>query len=187
MLRTGIQYPLIFLLVGFLVLLFGRRLFWLFVAAAGFLIGIAAAPYVLPHQSELFTLGLAALLGIGGALLALFVQKVAIAIGGFVAGGYLAVVLGAPLLHGVGIAYPGSWLCFLVGGVLGALLMMIFFNWALIILSSLQGAHMIVRGLPSFRGLLILRHHTPILVVILAVIGILVQSSTYRGRSKRTA
>jgi len=184
MLHSELHYTPAFLIVGFLLLLLGRRLFWLFVAAAGFLAGIAAAPYILPHQGELFTLLVAAVLGIAGALLAIFVQKLAVAIGGFVAGGYLAVVLGAPLLDGAGIAYPGAWLCFLVGGVLGAILMMVFFNWALIILSSLQGAHMIIRGLPVLPRFPMLRHHHPILFVILALIGIVVQASTYRRRTK---
>jgi len=184
MLHSQLHYTLGFLLVGFLLLLLGRRLFWLFVAAAGFLAGVAAAPYILPHQSELFTLLVAAILGVAGALLAFFVQKLAVMIGGFLAGGYLAVVLGAPLLDGAGIAYPGAWLCFLVGGILGALLMMIFFNWALILLSSLQGAHMIIRGLPAIRSFPMLRHHHPILFVILAVIGIFVQAATYRRRPR---
>jgi MFS family permease len=184
MLHSQLHYTLGFLLVGFLLLLLGRRLFWLFVAAAGFLAGAAAAPYILPHQSELFTLLVAVVLGIAGTLLAIFVQKLAVMIGGFVAGGYLGAVVGAPLLDGAGIAYPGAWLCFLVGGLLGALLMMIFFNWALIFLSSLEGAHMIIRGLPAIRSLPMLRHHHPILFMILAIIGIVVQAATYRRHPK---
>jgi len=181
-LHSNLQYPLAFLIVGLLLLLLGRRLFWLFVAAAGFLFGAAAAPYILPHQSELFTLIVALILGILGALLAIFVQKLAVAIGGFIAGGYLGAVLAAPLLGGSGAAYAGSWICFLVGGIIGAILMMIFFNWALIILSSLQGAHMIIRGLPPMRAYPFVRHHHPILFIILAIIGIIIQASTFRRR-----
>jgi hypothetical protein len=180
--HTALHYPLAFIIVGVLLLLFGRRLFWLFVAAAGFLAGVAVAPYILPHQSDLVTLILALVLGIGGALLAIFLQKLAVGLGGFVAGGYLAAVLGAPFLGGSGATYPGAWLCFIVGGILGAILMMVFFNWALIILSSLQGAAMIVRVLPPIRMLPSLRHHHPVLLVILAVLGILIQASTFRRR-----
>lgn len=180
MIHSDLHYPLIFLLVGLLLLLLGRRLFWLFVAAAGFVAGVGVAPYILPHQSELFTLLVAVVLGILGALLAIFLQKLAVAVGGFVAGGYLALVLAAPLFGATGVAYPGGWLCFLVGGILGAILLLVFFNWALIILSSLQGAHLIIRGLPFIKGFPALRHHHPILFVILAVIGIAVQAATYR-------
>ena len=188
-LHSGIHYPLLFLLVGFLLLLLGRRLFWLFVAVAGFVIGMEAAPLILPHQGELFTLLVALVLGIAGAVLAIFVQKLAVVLGGFVGGGYLAVVLCAPFLGGAGIAYPGAWLCFLIGGILGAILMVACFNWALIILSSMQGAHLIIhaltvsRLLPAVRVLPMRWRHFPILFVILALIGIAVQASTYSRRS----
>lgn len=174
MLHSTLEYPLPFVLVGLLLLLFGRKLFWLFVALAGFVVGVEVAPYILPHQTELFTLAIALVLGLAGALLALFLQKVAIVIAGFVGGGYIAAVLGAPLLGGAGIKYPGAWLCFLVGGILGAILLYIFFNWALIILSSMHGAHMILRGVsaPS--------HYFPILFVAVALVGIFIQASTYR-------
>jgi hypothetical protein len=84
---------------------------------------------------------------------------------------------------------PGAWLCFVIGGIVGAILMFVFFNWALIILSSLYGAQWIIRGLPVIHGpsvihgLLTPGRHFPILFAILAVIGILVQASTYSRRS----
>ena len=170
------HYPLAFLLAGLLLLLLGRRLFWLFVAAGGILAGVEAAPRILPHGTELMTLLFVVVLGIAGALLAIFLQKVAVAIAGFAAGGYFAVVLCAPMLGGVGIRYPGTWLCLVIGGILGAILMIVFFNWALIILSSLEGAHLIIRALPVHR------HHFPFLFLILAVIGIAIQAATYRRR-----
>ena len=188
-LHSGLHYPLIVLLVGLLLLLLGRRLFWLFVAVAGFVIGMEAAPFILPHQAELFTLVVALVLGIAGAFLAIFVQKLAIALGGFVGGGYLAAVLVAPMLGGAGVRYPGAWLCFLIGGILGAILMIACFNWALIVLSSLQGAHLIVRSLSIMRelpGIHVLPtrwRHFPILFVLLAIVGVVIQASTYRGRS----
>jgi hypothetical protein len=122
----------------------------------------------------------AILLGLIGAFLAIFLQKVAVAIGGFVVGGYLAAVLCAPLIGSgsTSMESPAVWLCFLIGGILGAVLMMVFFNWALIILSSLQGAHLVIQALPA------LRHHSPILFLILAVIGIVIQASTYRRRTE---
>jgi hypothetical protein len=169
-----LHYPLLFLILGLLLLLLGRRLFWLFVAVAGFVVGVEAAPYVLPHQSELFLLVVALVLGLIGALLALFLQKVAIALGGFAAGGYLALVLCAPLLGGAGIEYPGAWLCFLIGGILGAILLFVFFNWALIILSSVHGAHLILRAISPPH------HYFTLLFVILALAGIVIQAATYR-------
>ncbi|MGA3170905.1 MAG: DUF4203 domain-containing protein [Chthoniobacteraceae bacterium] len=188
MLHSHLHYPLILLILGLLLLVLGRQLFWLFVAAAGFMAGAAIAPLIFPHQGELFILLVAGVLGILGAVLAIFVQKIAIALAGFSVGAYLAVELCAPML-GYGrfgetvIRTPGMWLCLLIGGILGAILMVAFFNWALIILSSMYGSHLIIRGLPVIRGLPPMRSHLAILFVILAVIGIAIQASTYRQKA----
>jgi hypothetical protein len=183
-LQPSLHYPLLFVLIGVLLLLLGRRLFWLFVAAAGFVVGLELGPLILPHQGELFTLLVALGLGILGAMLAIFVQKLAISVAGFIVGGYIAASFVPPLLlhagfhlGSSGITHPATWVCFLVGGILGAWMMMTFFNLALVILSSLQGAHMIVHGLPTPRG------YASIIVVILAVIGIAIQFGTYRRSS----
>ena len=182
MVQFGYHYPLAFLVIGLVFLLFGRSLFWLFVAGLGFVAGVFAAHYFLPHQTELFTLILALVLGILGALLAIFVQKLAVGVAGFAGGGALAVALCAPLLGGTGYTYPGAWLCFLIGGILGAILMLAFFNWALIILTSFHGAHLIGEALPRRPGYL----HHPFLIILLAFIGILVQASIYRRRRAAT-
>lgn len=177
MMHSASHYTVPFLLVGVVLLLFGRKLFWLFVAVAGFVVGFEAARYVFPHQTELFILVVALALGLAGALLAVFLQKIAIAVGGFVGGGYLAAVLGAPVLGSAGLRYPGVWVCFVIGGILGAILLYIFFNWALIILSSTQGAHLILRGLAAPP------HYFSIAFFVLAIVGIVIQASTYRRRS----
>jgi hypothetical protein len=174
MLHSASHYTVPFLLVGIVLLLFGRKLFWLFVAVAGFVVGVEAARYMFPHQTEVFTLAVALALGVAGALLAVFLQKFAIVVGGFIGGGYLAAALGAPFLGSTGLRYPGVWVCFLVGGILGAILLYIFFNWALIILSSMQGAHLILRGFVTPP------HYFSILFFVLAVVGILIQASAYR-------
>ena len=50
------------------------------------------------------------------------------------------------------------WLFFMIGGILGAVATAAFFDWALIILSALTGATMIVNALPlnPFASILIL-------------------------------
>jgi hypothetical protein len=174
MVHSASHFTVPFLLVGIVLLLFGRKLFWLFVAVAGFVVGVEAARYLFPHQTELFNLAVALALGFVGALLAVFLQKVAIVVGGFIGGGYLAAALGAPVLGSAGLRYPGVWVCFLVGGILGAILLFIFFNWALIILSSMQGAHLILRGFAAPP------HYFTIFFFVLAVIGIVIQATTYR-------
>jgi MFS family permease len=175
MLHSDLHYPLAFLVVGLLLLLAGRRLFWLLVAVAGFVAGVEAVPYLLPHQGELFTLVVGLALGLLGALLAFFLQKIAIAIAGFAGGGYLAVIFFTPLLGAAAMNQPASWICFLVGGIIGALLMNFFFNWALMILSSLEGAHIILKQLIPER-----HQYFVLLLAGLAFVGIIIQASMYR-------
>src|SRR4029453_10482115 len=80
-------------LIGIVILFFGRKLFWLCVAAVGFAVGVQIAPLLVNEPSSLLALVVALIFGLLGALLALFLQKVAIAVLGFVAGGKLATAI----------------------------------------------------------------------------------------------
>jgi len=91
---------------------------------------------------------------------------------GFLAGGKLAVAIAAAFFaqhaHYFGIT-------FLVGGIIGALLLLVLFDWALIVLSAIVGAHLIQSALalpPS---------GSTIVFVGLAVIGVIVQVAAMRG------
>src|SRR5207237_8311789 len=101
-------------LIGAVVLLFGRKLFWLCVAAIGFAAGVELAPHLVQDPSALLSLTIALLLGIIGALLALFLQKIAIAVRGFLAGGQLAGAIADAFLVHDG---QHSTIIFVVGGV----------------------------------------------------------------------
>jgi hypothetical protein len=81
------------LILGISLLLFGRRLFWLFVGVAGFIAGLTLAPQMISSQSELVILFIAIIFGIIGAFLAIFLEGLAILIAGFLAGGYLMTTL----------------------------------------------------------------------------------------------
>jgi hypothetical protein len=158
-------------LIGVVVLFFGRKLFWLCVAAVGFAAGVQIAPYVVHEPSPLMALIIALVLGLIGALLALFLQKIAIAVLGFLAGGKLAGAIAAAFL----VQYAQySAIIFVVGGIIGAILLLVLFDWALIIVSSLIGAHLIQSAitLPASGSI--------ILFIGLAVIGILVQAASFR-------
>src|SRR6266536_1398246 len=127
-------------LIGVVILFFGRKLFWLCVAAVGFAAGVEIAPHLVNEPSPLLALTIALVLGLIGALLALFLQKVAVAVLGFLAGGKLAGAIAAAFF----VHYAQySTIIFLVGGVVGAILLLAVFDWALIVVSSLIGAHLI--------------------------------------------
>jgi hypothetical protein len=128
------------IVVGLLLLFLGRKLFWLFVGAVGFLVGVEVAATLFPHQPD-WSLIVGLILGLIGAVIAIFVQKISIGIAGFLSGGYFLMTA----LRTWELQAPDtSWVSFLVGGVIGALLMWAVFNWALIILSSISGAHLII-------------------------------------------
>lgn len=163
--------PILGALVGLVILLFGRKLFWLCIAAVGFAAGVELAPRLVEQPSPVLALTLALVLGFVGALLALFLQKIAIAIAGFIAGGKLALALAAAFL---GDAAQYYWLTFIIGGIVGALLLLLLFDWALIFLSSIVGAYLIqgVITLPPTGA--------TILFLVLVVVGVLVQSGAMR-------
>ena len=171
----NLSVPIISVIVGAAILLFGRKLFWLFVAALGFAVGLEIAAYFMKEPPQWLTLVVALGCGVIGALLAILLQKIAIAVAGFIAGGRIAWALAATFFvdhaHYRGIT-------FVVGGILGALLLLALFDWVLILLSSVEGAHLIGNGitLPE-KGAMIL-------FIALAVIGLIVQGSMLR-RSRR--
>ena len=173
----NLSVPIISVIVGVAILLFGRKLFWLFVAALGFAVGLEIAAYFMKEPPQWMTLLVALGCGVIGALLAILLQKIAIAVAGFIAGGRIAWALAAAFFvdHA---HYRG--LTFVIGGILGALLLLALFDWVLILLSSIEGAHLIGNGitLPE-KGAMIL-------FIALAIIGVIVQGSMLR-RSRRVA
>src|ERR1700758_2267461 len=132
--------PAVGALIGIVILFFGRKLFWLCVAAVGFLGGVELAPHLVNEPSPLLQLAIALVLGVLGALLAFLLQKIAVAIVGFLAGGKLASAIAAAFF----VHYSQySTIIFVVGGLIGAMLLLFLFDWALIVVSSLIGAHLI--------------------------------------------
>ena len=158
-------------LIGAVILFFGRKLFWLCVAAVGFAAGVEIAPHLVHEPSPLLALAVALVLGLIGALLALFLQKVAVAVLGFLAGGKLAGAIAAAFF----VHYAQySTVIFVIGGVVGAILLLALFDWALIVVSSFIGAYLI-------QSAIVLPPTGSTLVFIgLAIVGIFVQAASFR-------
>ncbi len=170
---THFSVAIVGALIGVVILLFGRKLFWLCVAAIGFAAGVEIAPHLVHEPSPLLALTVALVLGLIGALLALFLQKIAIAVLGFLAGGKLAGAIAAAFF----VQYAQhSTVIFLAGGVVGAILLLVLFDWALVVVSSLIGAHLIVYQ----SAIALPQSGSTILFLGLAVLGILVQVASLR-------
>jgi hypothetical protein len=129
---------------GALLLSLGRKIFWFFVAASGFYAGLELATRYLNVKPEWVAVLIALTVGLLGALLANFFQKLAIGVAGFLVGAFIASRL---------VSYLGTqvksweWLIILIGGIIGIVLLYAIFEWALIIMSSMAGAILVVEGL----------------------------------------
>src|SRR5437868_15129742 len=170
----NLPIPILSVLIGAVILFFGRKLFWLCVAAVGFAAGVEVAPHLIHEPSVALQLSVAIVFGFIGALLALFLQKVAIAVAGFLAGGKLAMALVAAFFA-EGARYPG--ITFIIGGIIGAILLLALFDWALIVMSALVGAYLIGHTI------LLPQTGATILFIGLALLGIVVQAAAFRRRA----
>jgi len=131
------------ILVGAGMLILGRQLFWLFVGALGAVLALELVAPVFSGRPTWVVALVALGAGLLGALVAILWQWIAVGVTGFLVSGYVAV----QVLPALGVAtgrFP--WLLFVLGGIVGAVLLVAVFDWALIALSSLVGAVMIVRA-----------------------------------------
>jgi len=172
------------ILIGAAMLLSGRKLFWLFVGCVGFIAGAEFAGQILQGQPEWLILLIALGVGVLGAIVSIFLQRIVVVIAGFFAGGYSLSALAPAVFPAKGEAV--LWIAFVAGGLLGAILSAALLEPALIVLSSLAGATAISQNVPlnpSARALLF---------IVLLIIGIAVQAGQYAReteppqRSRRT-
>jgi len=159
--------------LGIVLLLFGRRLFWLALGGLGFLIALELAHEFLPVDSPGLRLGLAFLAGLVGAVVAVMAQRLAVALAGLLGGGYLGFVA-------VGFWQPTEvfwfWTAIAIGALFGVFLSSLLFDAALIALSSLAGAALLSQGLDLGYPL------TAWIFLGLLCLGVMVQA---QGRSPR--
>lgn len=141
----------------------------------GFFLATTLVAGLLPDLGQQWSVVVALALGIAGAVLALLVQRIAISVAGFVLGAYATFAV----LDAWAIASGGLQIALVViGGIVVASLAAWLFEVAVIALSSLVGAGLVV----SATGLTDL----PLAAVflILAVLGISLQSR-HEGKKKR--
>jgi len=129
------------IVMGLVVLLFGRKLFWLFVGYVGFVAGFYYTHQFFNMQPGTNVFLIALGVGIIGAILAIFLQKIAITVSGFLAGVYLT----TQLLQVLDVQ-PGPILLLVSigGGIIGVILLWAVFDYALILLSAFVGASAII-------------------------------------------
>ena len=159
---------LVYIAFGISLLVFGRKLFWLFTGGIGFFLGYTYAPRILPSQSSNVILTIAIVMGLIGIFLAILIKSTAISIAGFAAGAYIIYTLIPMVNIDLGNFY---WLVVIVGGVLGAILAGTALDWALILLTSACGSVLISQTLDLTYPL------SAVAMVVLFLIGLIVQGN----------
>ena len=144
------------IVVGLIETLFGRRLFWLFVAIGGFLVGWYFAPAIWEtiYDSGTMELWQRLVIGLVAAVvlgfLAFRFTRIVVALAGFFVFA-AATVLAIDYFGGnVERGTTNFWIAFVCGGVVGAIILGLLFDWALIVLTSLFGAGATVDGILYF-------------------------------------
>ena len=130
------------LILGGALLIAGRKLFWLFVGAAGFVTGMQLATRF-SQEPGVPAIIIGLVVGVIFAILAIFLQSLAIGVAGFLAGGYVLTALAGMIQLNQGAF---SWIIYIIGGILGLILVSFLFDWALITLSSLAGASLVIEA-----------------------------------------
>jgi hypothetical protein len=145
---TALSTAIAQIVVGLIESLFGRKLFWLFVAIGGFLVGWFLVPAIwdtvhssgaLPHWERL-VIGLASAVVLGFA--AFRFTRIMVSVAGFLIFA-TATVLVVRYFGGDALLPTGTrdfWIAFACGGVAGAVILGLLFDWALIVLTALFGA-----------------------------------------------
>jgi len=154
--------------LGGALLLAGRKLFWLFVGAVGFVTGLQLAASFW-QGSEALALVFGLVIGVIFALLAIFLQTITIGIAGFLAGGFILNAMAG--MFGL----DAGWIIYIIGGLIGLALVIFLFDWAIITLSSLAGASLVVQAFLPGGGA------GGIIFTILFLIGVIVQGSVLRS------
>lgn len=162
--------------VGLGMLLLGRQLFWLFVGGVGFVFGINLATQILGEgQPDTTILLFALIFGFIGAIAALFLQRLAVSAAGFIGG----VVITMNLAEMLSLDLGSALVPFLVGGILGLILVNVLFDWALIVISSFAGASVIVQTFEMETAVSLL------LLITFIIVGIAAQASQMRREGRK--
>jgi hypothetical protein len=164
------------LLIGLFLLFSGRIFFWLFVACVGFASFYHGAQQIWAIHSPVLVLILSILAGAVGAIIAILFQKAAIVVAGFAAGGYITLILFDQF---TGLGAQMFWLPYVVGGIIGAIILFFVFDWALIILSTLAGAGFIVQALAFKPWVEIM------IFFVLIIAGMVFQAKTMTDRGRK--
>ena len=140
----GLITALFSIILGAISLFFGRRLYWIFVGVAGFLLGLTLGPSLFMNVNQTWQPLITLLVAVLFAGLSLFLSKAMIAISG-------AVGLGVFMFLLTG-AYLPDWAVVtmtIIAAIAGLLASWLLFDWGLMLFSSIAGASLLTSGFIS--------------------------------------
>lgn len=124
--------------IGAVLLFLGRELNFIFAGAMAALIGFRLTPLLPPQWPWWSDTAFMITLALIAAIIVLLNERVGYFVSGFLGGGFLLVEYYAPNVLSV------PWLPFLIGGVIGSLILGLLTEWALILVSAALGASYIL-------------------------------------------
>lgn len=163
------------LIAGLVLLIAGRKAFWAFLGLAAFAVTVAFVQRYLPNLDERTLLVVALVTGGIAAAAAVVLAKAVVWIGGFIGGGYIGVVVWEMLMPSA-TGFP--WVAFVIGGLIGMVLMKLLFESLLVLGSSAVGAALLVHiiRLEGTLGLFFL--------IVFAAVGVIIQGRLWRKKKE---
>jgi hypothetical protein len=162
---------LILLALGIVILLFGQRLVVFLIGVAAFYIAAQAAKKYFGDTSRATVLAIAALAGIAAGVFTKFFRNIAVMIAGYTIAGYVL------------SAHAGTWgivkpenerFVFVIGGIIGSLLVSFALDFGLRFVSSILGAVLVVQYFQLDA------EASKVLTLLLALVGFLIQSGVVK-------
>lgn len=132
---------ILFVGIGFMMLIAGRPVYSVFVGSISFLVGTYLAGQITVFPQEWNTFFTPLLFAIIGVVLTQIFKRWAGRVAGFIAGGIL--IINLPNAFGSGVYWTSPYL-FVAAGIISVILLFFIFDFALIVLSSLMAVTLIL-------------------------------------------
>lgn len=134
---------LILIVLGFVSLVGGSQLPWMFVGTIGFIAGSLLANYLHFNSSELQVLTVASATGMVGIFLTYYLRRLMVLLAGFLAGGYIGLTL--PTVLGWK-SILDDWQAFILVGAACAVILLLWQYLALMLVSGVFGATLVIQN-----------------------------------------
>lgn len=141
--------PIVLVVLGLVLAFAGRRFLWLLIGIAGFVLGYNLMTFIIPGEEGLVQILVGVVAGLIAALLARRFAQLLLLVAGFILIGNALLAVGQ-MLGADGLLV--ELLLFVIGGVLGLILVRFALRTAVILICALGGAALVMQALPGLFG-----------------------------------